>query len=192
MEEYLQIGCPKCGTILSVKYQYGIESKTVTCPVCKKNTPFVNFRRIVAKNGDDHTQYPGEEETHYETDKTTPNDAPNFTLGKIVVPSANLSFQLQVGKNIIGRRANGSSAHVQIPTTTKRMSREHLVIEVKKVAGKGFVHYLSLNKQQVNPTFIGNVPLEYGDKIVLKHLDTIKLPDMEVRFEIPDEEGTEF
>ncbi len=57
--------------------------------------------------------------------------------------------------------------------------------------GRGLVHYVYINKEQVNPTYIGNCQLEYGDRLVLNHNDIIKLPDMELRFELPDEEGTE-
>ncbi len=181
MENVIKIGCPVCGTILTVQNQADIICKSVTCPVCNKRSPFVNFKRIADNAHDEPTQYP---------DPLT-SDSENFTLGRLVVPGSDLSFKLQLGKNVIGRKAAGSSVQIQIPCTNKRMSREHLVIEIKRVPQKGFVHYASLNKRQVNPTYIGHVMLEYGDKIVLKHNDIIKLPDREVRFEIPDEEGTE-
>ncbi len=72
------------------------------------------------------------------------------------------------------------------------MSREHIVIEVKKLPVKGFVHYVSLYKEKVNKTSIGNEPLLYGDCVVLNHGDIIKLPDATLRFEIPDGEETDF
>ena len=71
------------------------------------------------------------------------------------------------------------------------MSREHLVIEIKKIPGKGFVHCASLYKEKVNPTFIGQNKLEYGDCVILHHRDLIRLPDVEARFEIPDNEATD-
>ncbi len=187
MDDKIQIGCPTCGSILSVRSVPGMETKNVTCPVCKKTFPFTRFKVIEKADEDEHTRYPGEED-HGETEV---NRDKNYTLGRLYVPVLGLSFQLGLGKNIIGRKASGSAVPIQIPCQTKRMSREHLVIEIKKVLGQGFVHYVSLNKEQVNPTYIGNCQLEYGDKIVLKHNDIIKLPDMEIRFEIPDEEGTE-
>ena len=72
------------------------------------------------------------------------------------------------------------------------MSREHIVIEIKKVPAKGFVHYLSLYKEKVNKTFVGNEPLVYGDCIILNHGDIIKLPDADLRFEIPNEDDTDY
>lgn len=188
MNEILKIGCPVCGSVLSVKNQPGIESKSVTCPICKNKSPFSAFKRIV--NKEEKTEYPDKEKTSY-SEETQVNGGPNYTLGKLLVPSLHLSFQLKPGKNIIGRKASASSATCQIPCETKRLSREHLVIEIKKIPGKGFVHCASLYKEKVNATFIGQNKLEFGDCIVLNHRDIIRLPDVEARFEIPDEEGTD-
>lgn len=196
MEDIIKIKCPYCGSVLSVKNQTGIESKNVTCPICKQKSPFKDFKKVVDKVNDESTQYPGDDEkTSYKTssERTDIGTGLNFTLGKLRVMPSGPSFQLKPGKNIIGRRATQSSADFQIPMeTSKRLSREHLIIEVKKVPGKGFVHYASLCKQKTNKTLIGNEQLEYGDCVVLNHGDVIKLPDVNVKFEIPDEEGTDF
>lgn len=189
MTDILKIGCPVCGSVLSVQRQAGIESKNVTCPVCKQKSPFAAFKKIAGR--EEPTEYPEQEGTDYEED-TQMDKGLNFTLGKLIIPSLNLSFQLKPGKNVVGRKAEGSSALCQIPCISKRMSRKHLVIEVKKVPGKGFVHLASLYKEHVNATFVGQNKLEYGDSVVLHHRDLIKLPDMEARFEIPDDEDTDF
>lgn len=197
MEDIIKIKCPYCGAVLSVKNQAGIESKSVTCPICKQKSPFNDFKKVVDKANDESTQYPGDDEkTSYKNSSDPGTDIGtglNFTLGKLKVMPSGPSFQLKPGKNVIGRRASQSSADFQIPTEpdNKRLSREHLVVEVKKVSGKGFVHYASLYKQKVNKTYIGNELLEYGDCIVLNHGDKIKLPDIVVKFEIPDDEGTD-
>lgn len=199
MDEIIQIKCPFDGAVLSVKNQPGIETKNVTCPICKHKYPFTQFRRVekVAYGADPATEYPGgEEHTSYaygrgDGEKTQLGDM-NFTIGKIVLAGTNISYQLKPGRNVIGRRGTKSTADFQIDTAEKRsMSREHIVIEVKKVPAKGFTHYVSLFKERVNKTFIGSEPLLYGDCIVLNHGDIIKLPDATLKFEIPDEEGTE-
>ncbi|MCD8291354.1 MAG: FHA domain-containing protein [Prevotella sp.] len=179
MIDRIKIGCPKCGAILEVKYESGIEGKFVTCPVCKKNSPFSSFKKIVNNNNNqgDHTIVNAGNE--------------NYTLGELHVISSSIKFRLNPGRNIIGRKSSSSSATFQLPCTSKRMSREHLVIEVKKVPGKGYVHHVSLNKEHVNPTYIGNTLLEYGDKLVLNDRDIIHLPDMDIRFEIPDSDKTD-
>lgn len=196
MEDIIKIKCPYCGAVLSVKNQAGIESKSVTCPICKQKSPFNDFRKVVDKVNDERTQYPREDEkTSYQTSDppTATGQGLNFTLGRLASASLKRPFQLKPGKNIIGRQASKSIADCQIPTDpSKRMSREHLIIDVKKVPGKGFVHYASLYKEKENKTFINKVELEYGDCMVLNHGDIIKLPDADVKFEIPDEEGTDF
>lgn len=201
MEEIIQIKCPFDGAVLSVKNQAGIESKNVTCPICKHKYPFTQFKRIIPAIYNDEeetdTAYPGSEErTKYAygedtTEATQTAKSLNLTIGKVYLTGTNVSFQLKPGRNIIGRRASKSEAEFQIDTGEKRsMSREHIVIEVKRIQSKGFVHYLSLYKEKVNNTYIGNQPLIYGDCIVLNHGDIIKLPDATLKFEIPDGEGT--
>lgn len=200
MNEIIQIKCPFCGAVLSVKNQPGIENKNVTCPICKHTYPFTQFKRVTTTNSNDdpNTEYPGEEErTRYAYGSQSSEDTDfgqmNFTLGKLKVIDSGVSYQLKPGRNIIGRKGKKSEANFQIDTGEKRsMSREHIVIDVKKVAGKGFVHYLSLFKEKVNKTYIGNEPLLYGDCIILSHGDTIKLPDANLKFEIPDDESTDF
>lgn len=46
MSETIQIRCPFCGALLTVSNQYGIESKNVTCPVCKTKGAFTEFNSI--------------------------------------------------------------------------------------------------------------------------------------------------
>ncbi len=193
MEDVIKIGCPNCGAVLAVKNMPGIENKSVTCPICKKTSPFTSYKlkTAAADEEEDHTRYAGESDSNGTASAPSAGTGENFTLGKLNVLGTSLSFQLLTGRNVIGRKAEGSRANMQIPCLNRRMSREHLVVEVKKIQGAGFVHYVSLNKEQVNPTFIDGNPLEYGDKIVLKDGDIIKLPDTEIRFEIPDGEKTE-
>ena len=199
MDEIIQIKCPFDGAVLSVKNQPGIETKNVTCPICKHKYPFTQFKKVIPANSNDDpdTEYPnGDESTSYAygagSDEKTDFGEMNFTLGKVKLIGTGISYQLKVGRNIIGRKGTKSNANFQIDTAEKRsMSREHIVIEVKKVPGKGFVHYVSLFKEKVNKTYIGNEPILYGDCIVLNHGDIIKLPDASLKFEIPDDEGTD-
>lgn len=199
MDEIIQIKCPFDGAVLSVKNQPGIENKNVTCPICKHKYPFTQFKRVqqTGPKNDPYTEYPGEEEhTSYaygnQSNEDTDLGQMNFTLGQLKILDGNGAYQLQPGRNIIGRRGQKSEANFQIDTGEKRsMSREHIVIDVKKVPGKGFVHYISLFKEKVNKTYIGNEPLVYGDCIILTHGDIIKLPDANLKFEIPDEEATD-
>lgn len=203
MDEIIQIKCPFDGAVLSVKNQPGIETKNVTCPICKHKYPFTQFKRVTQTSinddpdteypgGDEHTNYDGEHTSYGGEEKTEIRQEPNYTLGKVTVVGSGYSYQLRPGRNVIGRKGQKSEANFQIDTADKRsMSREHIVIEVKKLPLKGFVHYVSLYKEKVNKTSIGNEPLLYGDCIVLNHGDMIKLPDATLRFEILDGEETD-
>lgn len=197
MSDILKIQCPFCTTLLSVANQPGIETKSLTCPVCKQKSPFTSFKRVnVGTNtSDPKTEYPGDDpktDYAYREEKSTEFPQMNFTIGKVTVMDTRISYQLRPGRNVIGRKASKSEADFQIDTAEKRMmSREHIVIDVKKVPGKGLVHYVSLFKERVNETRIGNEPLFYGDCVILKHGDLIRLPDATLKFEIPDEERTE-
>lgn len=192
MDEIIQIKCPFCGSILSVKNMPGIESKSVTCPICRHKYPFTQFKRM-ASAPDEHYHPGGDEDTDYGDDSTTTDMSKmNYTIGRVIIIGSGIEYRLKPGRNVIGRKSPNSAADFQIDTDDRRlMSREHIVIEVKKVPAKGFVHYISLFKKKVNKTYIGNEPIEYGDCIVLSHGDIIKLPDAALKFEIPDEDATD-
>ncbi len=166
MDNTIKVGCPVCGSVLVVKDSPGNAYGELTCPVCKRKSPFVRFKRVA--DTVQATQYP--------------DAAGESPLGSIVVRDTSVSFQLKEGRNVIGRQSKSSGADIQLPCTSKRMSREHIVIDAERVAGKGYVHYVSLNKEQVNPTYVNGQFLSYGDKIILNAGDIIRLPDMELKF----------
>lgn len=195
MEEILKIKCPFCGAVLSVRPQPGMDDKTVTCPVCRQKNHFKAFGKPEASSSREQT------ETQF-PDRKAPDGNPtreehtvigniNHTIGRLIDHKSRLSYQLKGGRNIVGRKAAKSNAEIGIDTGADRtMSREHLVINVKNVPYKGIVHYASLYKENVNPTFIGDVRLQFGDTVVLNHGDSVRLPGVTLRFEIPDEEAT--
>lgn len=185
----IKIKCPCCGAILAVKRLAGIEQKNIVCPVCRESSAFTAFRQVVDMPHE-NTRYPDEEKTRPNFgEETDLGDRPNLVPGVLRVMSASVpEFRLKTGRNVIGRASSASTADFRIPTPeSNRMSREHLVIEVKKVPGKGLVHYASLYKQRVNDTRINGERLEYGDCVVLHDGDTLRLPDAVLRFEIPDD-----
>lgn len=196
-ESKLIIKCPFCGTPLSVKNIPGIEKKNLTCPVCKCKAPFTSFKRVVKNNHED-TTYPEKKETGFSKDSTDETEHTLYgkdnknVIGVLRLSSVNKEYRLKAGRNVIGRQAQASTADIQINTGEgRRMSREHLVIDVKYVAGKGYVHCASLYKQKVNDTFINDVKLEYGDCVVLADGDHLLLPDEEIYFRIPDPDATQ-
>lgn len=181
--DIIQIKCPWCSAVLAVRNQAGMETKNVTCPVCKRVSPFANFKRYTA---------PQEENTCYPTSSSNGIGATNNNIGVLVNKSTGIRYDLKLGENVIGRRAAVSNATIGIDVESgKKISREHLIISVSNVAGRGLVYKASLYKERVNTTSINDVPLKYGDCVLLKHGDVINFPELDIVFEIPDPDMTE-
>lgn len=184
--ETLDVKCPWCSATLRIRQTPGMESKNITCPNCKYTSPFSQFKKVIPVEEESVTCLPGVE------GNITPLAKENLIIGRLIIPFSGISYQLLPEKNVIGRKASASMANFQIETgDNKRMSREHLIIEVKKVPSTGFTHLVSLFKERVNKTFINSTELFWGDTLILQHGDIIKLPDMDIRFELPDEEATQ-
>lgn len=180
----VKIKCPNCGGILVVRAKTLSPEMNITCKICNIPSPLKSYMQIEEQpqlsNKDDVTQLGV--------------CAKNYVIGQLQLQGSELSpFQLKMGRNVIGREAKSSTADIQIPIQTtgrSRMSREHLIIDVDKVMGKGIVHHLFLYKANVNETHLNGEKLEVPDRIILKNGDVITLPEAKLIFEIPDEEGT--
>ncbi|MDE6553803.1 MAG: FHA domain-containing protein [Muribaculaceae bacterium] len=214
MNDILSLKCPECGAVLTIKAQPGMESKFITCPSCEIKNPFVKFRKVVPQQKaeqdpptdygyghrrpqpEEKTQYRhSEEHTQYQQQdpKTRTGEGlnRNMTVGVLRLAGSNTTFQLKPGRNVVGRKSSNSGADFQIETGDKRsMSREHIVIDVKRHPANGIIHCLSLFKEKVNKTFVGSEQLLPGDVIILQPGHIIKLPDAVLKFDIPDEERT--
>lgn len=189
-DDIIKIKCPRDGGVLTVKRVPGIEDKYVTCPVCNTRMRFTDFTIVGAggnSGNDDDTQYAGMQGAGAAGAERNP--VPGMLTMK---GQPQKTYKLRPGVNIIGRRATNSNATIQIDCPGKRMSREHLVIEVSRQPGEGYIHYARLYKSQVNATFINGLQLEDGDILELYHGNVISLPDVELIFTIPDGDETEF
>lgn len=194
MEKTERVKCPYCGAILKLKNINipGIERKRLVCPVCKESVLFSEFI-LLQNNVSEPTDYtdtdytnrrrPDDEKTIYWTQYNRDNPI-NCKIGKLKLKSEGLEYPLKEGRNIIGRQASTSSATIQIPTNNnRRMSREHLVIDVQRSGSSEFKHVASLYKESTNVTFINNEVLEYGDNVILNDGDVIRLPEVAIIFE---------
>lgn len=184
--ETLDVKCPWCSAVLRIKSTPGMEGKNITCPNCKHTSPFTQFKQIIPVEEESETCLPGGIGNGPMPTKE------NLIIGRLVIPLSGISYQLLPGKNIIGRKASASTANFQIDTgNSKKMSREHLIINVKRIPSSGYIHYVSLYKEHVNKTFINSTELLWGDTLILQQGDLIKLPDIDLKFELPDEEATQ-
>ena len=190
-----RITCPKCGVVLEVKNTKDEEVKQVTCPKCKTLLK-VKFAQ------------PIEAPTYYGGPKPGAEGATQLgglsgatVLGgiksgetQLVVPSAKASFtphlsfdgkdySLLEGQNIIGRKASSSQATVQIETTDRYMSRQHISITVSTLPDGTKKAVLS-NYQNKNQTIVDGQEITTGDKIHLTDGDKITMGHTTVVFKL--------
>ena len=188
----MNIKCPHCGKLLQLKQQISDFNKIVTCPVCKESSPLSSFRIVEIQSQSDHTQFNIQGGQTRHGGEGIGNNG-NSTIGSIInLASPNdPPHKLKMGCNIIGRAWEGNvKTDIPIHTPGKnRMSREHLIIEVKEVPNKGIVHYASLYKEKINPTYINKEQIMFGDCLILKDNDTIDLPDASLKFTLQEDQN---
>ena len=85
------------------------------------------------------------------------------------------------GSNSVGRKANSSQADVQIDTEDRYMSRQHVVINVRRLPDGSIKCDISNDKNK-NATRINGAQLLQGDAIVLHDGDRIQMGETSVTF----------
>ncbi len=176
MNEVIRIRCPRCSSVLKAKSQEGNDEKVVNCPICNKKSLFKEFL-VVTEPPTRNTTASTEEHTVIERTR-------NELIGMLSLQGTAYRFSLRKGENVVGRKSPTSDADIQLPCTSRRLSRKQVVIKVEEVASKGWMHYISLYKREVNATYVGSEALQVDDAVVLKDGDVIKLPDCELQFHI--------
>lgn len=108
-------------------------------------------------------------------------------IGAIKVMATDEMFKLREGRNIIGRRAQTSTADLCI-ASDPYMSRSHVRIDVVR-KGNGFEHHLvEINSKNI--VRLNGRTIDRGDILLLKSGDNLTLGTTQVVFEIPDVEET--
>ncbi len=191
MEQFIQIKCPYCGAVLKVKQQAGLEKASITCPVCKRKTPFSGFEKV--NNGQ------SEETEVHGYPKSNPNGEPTdiggLSHGGIgcLVETTGKRWSLHPGVNTVGRKLQSGAQQVDIPiqdyTGERRMSRNHAKVEVVQLGNGAYKHIL-YNWQNKNATYVGGEVLNEGDRIILQHGMSIRFANIDVKFVIEDNEAT--
>ncbi|MDH6356464.1 FHA domain-containing protein [Parabacteroides sp. PF5-9] len=166
----ISIKCPHCHVGLKVderKLPPNISS--FKCPKCKEAIPISLLYN----------------QTEDDNDTIVITSRKLFTAGKITVSSdentPEQTFKLFEGINIIGRKSQASKATIGVITTDKSMSREHIIIEVKKETKENYKHYLSDNNSKNHTLYNGNY-LENGEVVVLNDNDEIIIGRTILRF----------
>lgn len=183
--EVKRIKCPKCGVVLVVKNTKNEALKSIICPKCKTKLK-VPFKQT--NNGETQLEcYPNSGETQLgsnhnngetqlgsfqssgETQLSPIKNEPQ-TTASLRIDGKN--YQLQVGVNIIGRKASTSLATIQIETSDRYMSRQHAKIVVSKMPD-GKLKAIISNDRNKNITTIDGQDLLQGEAIVLTDGDRI-------------------
>lgn len=185
-----KIKCPNCGVILAVKNSKDEEEKRISCPKCKAGLK-VMFSKPKPKEEllTAHTVYGPQQP------KPTPQNDGATQLGGAFVGASNgstqlaapqsfvrqamlvfngESFDLELGENAVGRKANTSHASLQIPTTDRYMSRQHVLITVRRLPD-GSLKSVLRNDQNKNGTLIDGQTIENGDEILLTNGNRITM-----------------
>lgn len=160
--ETKRIKCPKCGTVMDVVNSKHEDVKHIKCPGCGA--------ALAVSFVDGETEY---------------HQGKHGKAGKPALEYKGKEYPLAVGENIIGRKANSSSATVQIDTAAdasgRTVSREHLKIRVIELSGGKYKSMVSVYKAK-NPTSINGELLGEEDCIVLHTGDRIKMGSVTVVF----------
>lgn len=172
--ETKRIKCPKCGTVMDVAISKHEDIKHIKCPGCGA--------ALAVSFVDGETEY---------------HAGRHGKAGKPILEYKGKEYPLAVGDNIIGRKANSSSATVQIDTSAdaqgRTMSREHLKIRVIELSGGKCKSMVSVYKAK-NTTSVNSEPLQEDDCIVLCSSDRIKMGEVTVVFKentVNDDDMTE-
>lgn len=181
----IKIKCPTCGKVLRLRDAPNINAATFTCPVCKeKHTVgmcqrYVEQARPIALSGDE-TRI-GSQPKQYGGDETQIGFSSRCAVGAIV-DRMGRTYQLRLGINTIGRKANTSTASVQIVTDDRTISRSHAIVEVENAGGK-IVHILR-NGANKNPSYLNGSLIGHDDQLILNNGDRIKMGNTELTFKI--------
>lgn len=186
-----RIKCPKCGVVLDVKNSKNEEVKQIICPSCKTILQ-VKFQL---------QQEPMEAKTFYAPPKRPMADngvtqlvggsfgatqlvmSPKKEVSKAILQFGGVSYPLEEGRNIIGRKASTSKANVQIETADRYMSRQHCSITVTTLSDGTKKAVLS-NYQNKNQTTIDGQPIETGDTIRLTDGNSITMGHTTITFKL--------
>ena len=184
-----RIKCPSCGVVLDVQNSKNELVKQITCPKCKAvlqvkfppqqepleaKTYYAPPKKLVADNG--ATQLAG---TSYGATQLVTDTPKISTSAKLLYDG--ISYPLEEGQNIIGRKGNTSKATIQIATDDRYMSRQHCSINVTTLPDGTKKAVLS-NYQNKNLTSIDGQPIETGDAIRLTEGNSITMGHTTITF----------
>ena len=183
-----RIICPNCRAVLEVKNSKDEEVKHFLCPGCK--TPLKVIFGPQQEPIEAPTYNPSQPTLDGETQLgnfgdavTQLADSPTRSLETAKLVHDGVSYELEEGQNIIGRKGTTSKATVQISTEDRYMSRQHCAVTVTTLADGTKKTVLS-NYQNKNLTSVDGQEIETGDAIRLTDGNIITMGHTTVTFKI--------
>ncbi len=174
------IVCPECHQKLSFMEMPGYENKIVECPKCHFKAAVSVYRGGAFSRGAH-----GSDEVA--TQLVTPPPS-TLTIGQFRVKSTGEVQWLKEGSTVIGRRAQTSTADIQI-SSDPYMSRRHVRIDVVKLPSGGYEHRL-IEINSTNIVKLNGRPIQRGDILKLKFGDVLTLGKTDIIIESGDEDAT--
>ena len=180
------INCLKCSKKLPVpdaSLRNG--NPKVKCPYC--NTVFL------AKKDEDNTTLSDNTEKISITNSVFANKN-NSNKAWLIVHDENTNiqtFELKLGKNIVGRKSLSKPCDIMIETEDNTMSRNHFCIEIKQ-SEKGN-SYILFDLNSTNATFINTkslLQLKNEDEYLLQDNDLIQAGRTKIVFKAIDNQQT--
>lgn len=169
----VEIICPQCHVRLSVTNSKNEEVKRIKCPNCGKQID-IRFKRPVREDG--ATVLGG-----IPTGGETQLGPVSVSRKKAYLELNCVRYNLEIGRNTIGRKAKTSSADVQLDTTDLYMSRQHAIINVRRLPD-GSIKSDIANDQNKNATLVNGIEIMPNDILVLQDGATIKMGHTTVTF----------
>ena len=186
-----RIQCPKCSVVLDVKNSKNEAVKQITCPSCKSilQVKFPPQQEPLEAN----TFYAEPSKSSADDGATQLADSDNGATRLAETPQAHIktakltfsgvSYPLEEGQNIVGRKGITSKATVQIASEDRYMSRQHCSITVSTLPDGTKKAVLS-NYQNKNLTTIDGQPIETGDSIRLTDGNSITMGHTTITFKL--------
>ena len=185
-----RIICPKCRAVLDVRNSKNEEVKLITCPGCKTllQVKFAPQRESIEAPtyiapSPSKSAIDGETQLARADYAATQLGRPpkSQTVAKLLFDG--ISYELEEGQNIIGRKGTTSKATVQIATEDRYMSRQHCTINIS-VLPDGSKKAVLSNYQNKNLTSVDGQEIETGDAIRLTDGNAITMGHTTVRFKM--------
>ncbi len=210
-EQKIIIMCPdpECRTLLGLKQGVEREKKIITCPKCGKARGFQDYipvRLLKCPHCDSNITLPlysfkpggvivcpkckesvilgdgaNSPKEEHEDGITRLPYLGLVEIGKIMQYEPVRVFQLKLGTNTIGRKADSSNASIQIETDDRKASRVHIQIEVVRLNDGSYRHVL-MNAKNINKTLVSGKRIEKGDRVILLGGETIQMAYTIIKF----------